>query len=699
MGMLLWRLPGWFVEKKPTLRCEPAEIKMLALVIVSQMWRLKINYLFLLCMLLGFGRAAAQAYNLDSALRVLSTAPDDTAKVLLLCDVAWEVSYQDLQKGLVYAEQSLTLVKKLGAERQYARVFYVAGSIYNDMSEHGLALDLFLQALKYTKKYQLTRQEGYIYNSLGNFYNREGDMRKAISFYLLSARTHSLAGAVEPIYRAYNNLGGSYLKINQPDSAVYYVSLCKQHNLKSGNSQDLVYNNIALSEIYTEIGDRAVGLAFADSAVAGARINGDNYTLVRALVQQCYALDVTARTERLIPALDECIKLSVAIGDLTTQLQAYNLASNAYSRMGNYKQALEYYRQYKAIDDSIHSGENIRQIRMAEARYENGKKQAEIQLLAEKQKLSEAQQEKNRLYLYLAGVGLVALAVLLALVYRNNRNEQRNSARLARFNSEISQQKELVERKNKEIVDSISYAQRIQQSLLTSHHYFKRHCRDYFILFKPKDIVSGDFYWAQQRNGKLLLLTADCTGHGVPGALMSMMGINLMNSLVNERQLEHPAQILNQLRRDIVHALNPEDSLEEGKDGMDCSLCSFDLANGRLRYANANNSFYFIREGQLQQAMVNKMPVGAGQGTETPFDEFEMLLQPGDLVVTLTDGYADQFGGPKGKKFKYRQLEELLVASAHLPMQEIRQRLDEAIQRWQGELEQVDDICLIGIRI
>ena len=194
-------------------------------------------------------------------------------------------------------------------------------------------------------------------------------------------------------------------------------------------------------------------------------------------------------------------------------------------------------------------------------------------------------------------------------------------------------------------------------------------------------------------------MTADCTGHGVPGAMMSMMGINFLNELVNEKKILKPSEILDNLRNEIVKTLNPEDSIIESKDGMDCSLCSFDFETLKLSYANANNSFFVIRNNELIESKVNKMPVGAGHNMNQVFDNYEFDLQKNDIVITFTDGYADQFGGSKGKKFKYKQLEELLLSIAHLPLTEIKTVLNNTIESWKGGLEQVDDICVIGIKI
>ncbi|HEY6159839.1 MAG TPA: PP2C family protein-serine/threonine phosphatase [Bacteroidia bacterium] len=239
--------------------------------------------------------------------------------------------------------------------------------------------------------------------------------------------------------------------------------------------------------------------------------------------------------------------------------------------------------------------------------------------------------------------------------------------------------------------------------------------RNFFILYKPKDIVSGDFYYAlsHQHRGKdneiFYLCTADCTGHGVPGALMSMLGISSLNESIIEKDISDPGKILDNVRTGLINSLNPEGMEEENqggmssetemKDGMDCILCAFDFENNMLRYANANNSFYLIRDGQVSQSKVDKMPVGKSPKEDQPFTTHSLELKKGDVFYCLTDGYPDQFGGDKGKKFKYKQLEEKLLSICDKPMEEQKRILDDTFESWKGNLEQVDDVLIIGLRI
>ncbi|MES2761788.1 MAG: SpoIIE family protein phosphatase [Bacteroidota bacterium] len=265
--------------------------------------------------------------------------------------------------------------------------------------------------------------------------------------------------------------------------------------------------------------------------------------------------------------------------------------------------------------------------------------------------------------------------------------------------AEVVEQKHLIEEKHKEITDSINYAERIQRSFLATKDLLDENLKDHFVFFQPKDVVSGDFYWASKLgNGNFVLATADSTGHGVPGSIMSILNISSLEHTVEEGVTE-PAEILNHTRSKIIKRLKKDGSAEGGKDGMDCSLISFDFKNNKLTYAAANNPVWIVREKQLLEFAPDKMPVGKHDKDAIPFTQHTIELQKADVVYALTDGMPDQFGGPKGKKFMYKNLKELLASIAHLPMDEQKETLKSSFNNWKGTLEQVDDVCLIGIRI
>ncbi len=271
---------------------------------------------------------------------------------------------------------------------------------------------------------------------------------------------------------------------------------------------------------------------------------------------------------------------------------------------------------------------------------------------------------------------------------------------------EVVKQKHIIEEKHKEITDSINYAERIQRSFIATDTLLANNLKNYFVIFKPKDVVSGDFYWGGTlANGTFALVTGDSTGHGVPGAIMSLLNITSIEKAV-ERETD-PAQILNQTRHTIIERLKKDGSAEGGKDGMDCSLLCFDFHNMLLKIAAANLPVLVVRNvvngnetgKELFEIKPDKMPVGKHDKDHQSFLTKTFQLQPNDMLYTFTDGFPDQFGEKTGKKFMVKKLKELLVSHSHLPVEEQKKVFSETFKIWTGELEQTDDVTLIGIRV
>ncbi|MES2566910.1 MAG: SpoIIE family protein phosphatase [Bacteroidota bacterium] len=297
---------------------------------------------------------------------------------------------------------------------------------------------------------------------------------------------------------------------------------------------------------------------------------------------------------------------------------------------------------------------------------------------------------------------LIGAIILFVALYTKRLKEQNISLEntIALRTKTIVDQKFELEHKNKEIVDSINYAQRIQKSLLASDSLLKKNLRNYFVFFQPKDIVSGDFYWgAELSNKQFVLVTADSTGHGVPGAIMSMLNISCLNEAIEGQKLIQPRDILNYTRSKIIKHLSNDGSEAGGKDGMDCSLISFDFEHLKMHYSAANNPIWVIRDRTIIELKPDKMPVGKHDRDTDSFSQNTIELKKNDVVYTLTDGMPDQFGGPKGKKFMYKQLKELLISISALSMEEQKKKLQVEFISWKSNMEQVDDVLLIGVRI
>ena len=262
---------------------------------------------------------------------------------------------------------------------------------------------------------------------------------------------------------------------------------------------------------------------------------------------------------------------------------------------------------------------------------------------------------------------------------------------------EIRLQKDQIERQNKEIKYSFDYAKRIQSTVLPPVDVFENLFGEHFIFFKPRDIVSGDFYWISQKGNKIIISAADCTGHGVPGSLMSMLGITMLHEIVNEKDFNRSDKILNELRVNIARTLKQEGKPGEQKDGMDMVLLIYDRSTRELEFSGANNPMYIIRNGEMIEYKGNNMPV-AYYDNMTDFTRQTIKIKKGDRIYLFTDGFPDQFGGPNGKKFKYQPFKELLLEVNERPMEEQRRILNMVFDEWKGNLDQIDDVLVMGLR-
>ena len=294
----------------------------------------------------------------------------------------------------------------------------------------------------------------------------------------------------------------------------------------------------------------------------------------------------------------------------------------------------------------------------------------------------------------LSAVGII----LLLFTIRSNNQRRKANKLLSEQKSEIEKQKHLVDEKQKEILDSINYAKRIQTALMANSNMMSANLNDHFVLFKPKDIVAGDFFWATRLPDSFIYITADSTGHGVPGAFMSLLNISKLTDAINQK-ITRPDLVLNEVKAGIIRALNPEGSSEESKDGMDAILCKLDIKNMKLQFAAANNSFCIIRNKTIINCKADKMPVGKSHDDSALFTFNEINLEKGDMIFTFTDGYGDQFGGPEGKKFMHKQLRKIFVEVSEMPIQTQKDLINQRFEEWKGDLEQVDDVLIIGVRV
>ncbi len=387
--------------------------------------------------------------------------------------------------------------------------------------------------------------------------------------------------------------------------------------------------------------------------------------------------------------------------DLKEQKTSYEILSKGYELNMDYKNALMYHKKYKQIEDSLLNKASMNSINEVNIKYETEKKETVNIILESKNKLAAVTIKQQKMTGYFITAGLL-LSLLLALFIFKGLRQQRNANKIiTEQKNEVELQKNYVEQKNhiieetqKEILDSIHYAKKIQYALLANSELLQKNLPEHFVLFKPKDIVSGDFYWATKYDNKFYLAVCDSTGHGVPGAFMSLLNIGFLSEAIKEKNIVNPSEILNYVRKRLIESIGNDGQ----QDGMDAILVCFDKTLNTITYSAANNEPILISNNEIIELAKDKMPVGKGEKTDS-FTTHTIVANKGDMLYLYTDGYADQFGGPKGKKLKYKTLNELLLKNIAKPMNEQAEILNIEFENWRGNLEQVDDVCIVGIKL
>jgi serine phosphatase RsbU (regulator of sigma subunit) len=364
--------------------------------------------------------------------------------------------------------------------------------------------------------------------------------------------------------------------------------------------------------------------------------------------------------------------------ELAIDKMAYNPTTKKMEWDADYRKAME--RAFAYIHESAQKSEQL--------------------LIAEIEKQAEINTSKNqRLIIYSAIILIILILFFLIYVIKVSKQRKKDNEIIFQQNIRIEQQIKVVVEAHKEITDSINYAERIQRSFLATTELLNENLNEYFVYFNPKEAVSGDFYWAGKlENGNFALVNADSTGHGVPGAIMSILNISSIEKAVDQN-LNKPADIFNQTRTTIIERLKNDGSREGGKDGMDASLIAFNSDKTKMFYVAAQNPIWIIRDGNLTEIKPEKMPVGRHHNDKVDFVGGEYDILKGDQIYTLTDGFQDQFGGQKGKKFMIKKMREYVLSISHLTMNEQHQKISDTFSNWKGELEQIDDVCVIGVRV
>jgi serine phosphatase RsbU (regulator of sigma subunit)/uncharacterized protein HemY len=645
--------------------------------------KIKLPALFVVVLFLlviaGNNAVYSQIINADSLEKVLKTATEKN-QIIILKKLSEYYIDNTPEKAIKSANRLLVIAEKNDSANIVDYCYQILGQAFYFQDNYKKALDYFGKFMESQIKKNDEKGLARAYNNLGIAYRALENYGKAIECYEKSLEINKKINDKRGLSSSYNNLGVLHEYLNLFSQANEYYKKSLELELELDDKDGISTSYLNLGGINLKLKKYNSAINYCQKSIEIAEKNGFNITLELA----------------------------------------YEVFYNTYKQIDNKEKALLYIEKFYELKNKRTNEEISTQIAELELKYNTDKHQQAIDLLNK--------QKKQRSIIIYFFIGAIIIFILESLfLLHENRRRRKNNQLLRIQNQEIMQHKEEIEtqrdeieaqrdeiqrqieiaeyhreqvvKQNKDITDSIEYAKNIQIALFPDKYTLQKVLNKGFCLFKPKDIVSGDFYWVAQIENKSIIVSADCTGHGVPGAFMSIIGINFLNEIVFDEHIIKPNEILNRLRKKIVKTLVSSNKIEEAKDAIDISLIVIDRQSMKLEYAGAYNHLYFIRDHMLEVIKADKMPVGISAKAMEPFTNHELDIKIGDQFYMFTDGFVDQFGGPNKKKFRIGSFRELLLEIHERPIEEQKQIIFETFINWKGNQLQVDDVLLIGIRI
>lgn len=648
---------------------------------------------------------------------------------------AEQYKIENYLKAYYYADSAITLAKAANDSTMLTRAYNRKGIVEQVNSRYTAAAELFKVAEQYARRPGDARHLAAIYNNMGINFEKEGSLKSCIEMHHKALNIRQKLKEEKDIAASYENLGVAYFSLGDIKKAIentqkgisisealkddktlgfmysnlgamyfqqyndslalenYRRSLEKGKNLKNPDILASAYLNI--STFYTELGKMKEARRALREAINNPYIFKTERRVALFLnLANCFEKEnqSDSATYYYFLALKNADDLKL----LSKQAEVYRNLEKFYEKQGDYKKAHTFLDSFHSIKSRILNEKTLKNISELETIYKTERQALEIVALNTENR-QEKERRKSRTNLLLVSLICLCLAGTAAIVfYRSVLTKRKDNAMLTEKNTIIARQKELVEQKNTEITDSIKYAYRLQNAILPSKLHMEQLLGEHFVFYKPKDIIAGDFYWLYQNGARTYLAVADSTGHGVPGAMVSIVCSNALDKAVKELQITDPGKILDKTRELIADTFSKSEG--EIKDGMDISLLCYNKEEQTVYWSGANNKLLYYQEGSLHECRPDKQPVGLTHQPR-PFTTHKILVSGNMMFYLFTDGYADQFGGPQGKKFKQRQLEELLSCAALTPVPEQKELLEKTIQNWMAGIEQIDDMTVIGWKI
>ena len=594
-----------------------------------------------------------------------------------------------------------TILPKLKGFEEKQLIMSATADILSREGNYKEAQELYFEIIKLAEQHKMQTPRYYANISLGIMYNELKMFNEAIKFYRKAEKFKKYAKYQEHLIPLYTNWADCYYEMATYDHTYYdsaMISCQKALTVLDQNTdisfEQVIYQTLGL--IQTDVQKyKDAEKSLKRSLYLTYRMNDSSL-----ISYGYYQLGrMYANSNNIYPpdsalnCLRKAYQINLKIKDVGLMVELYYSMAMAYKQKSDYEKSTEYILRYADLNDSFALQNNNAIIAELNKKFETAKKEAQIKDLNLERKESQAQLDRQNYFILVVVFILVFVLIIVFVLVKSNKAKRIANAIISEQKNVVEQKNHIIEEKQKEIVDSINYAKRIQYTLLAHDSFLKENLPHHFVYFKPKDIVSGDFYWATTRNNKFYLAVCDSTGHGVPGAFMSLLNIGFLTEAINEKAILEPHKVFEHVRQRLIENISKEGQ----KDGFDGILICLDEQEKTISYAAANNAPILVGNGEYNELPADRMPVGIGERKEA-FQLFQLKYTKGDVLYLYTDGYADQFGGPKGKKFKYKQLNELLRSISGRSSAEQKQDLDLSYEAWRGDLEQIDDVCVIGIK-
>ena len=670
------------------------------------------KYIFTCSFLLSTYFSFSQKNNIDSLSVLLKKEKEDTNKVNNLNKLSREyINVGRYDTALHYSNIALQVAQKLIFKNGIANSYNILGNVNREQGNYSRALNYFLKALKIDEEQKDKNGMAKRFGNIGIVYKEQGDYAKSLDYYFKALKMAEDLGNKQVQATILGNIGTVYEEQSDFQKALYRYFKVLKMDEEIGNKDGIARILGNIGSVYKDQKEYTQALEYSFKALKLDEEIGNKDRIARNLGNIGESYSATKKYTEAEKYLLQALAIDTTIGALTGIMYRQQALSELYEKMGKPAKALEHFKKTMMAKDTLFNANKNKEITSKEMNYEFEKMKAEQE---KKDAVQESEDRRQRAILIMVSVFLILVLIFSGFVFRSLRITRKQ-------NHIIELQKQKVEEHQKEIIDSITYAKRLQDAILPPLHFVKKHLPDSFVLYLPKDIVAGDFYWMEIIDNTIFVAAADCTGHGVSGAIISVVCSNALNRTVNEFGLRDTGKILDKVTELVVETFEKSD--KNVMDGMDISLLSINKSSGQINWSGANNALWYIQNGIVNEITPDKQPIGKYDYLK-PFTTHTICLPPtpsfrgGEVLpegqpqvaseahlggastfYLFTDGYADQFGGPKGKKFKYKQLNEKLLAISQQPLAKQNEELLKIFNDWKGSLDQVDDVCIIGIKI